>query len=207
MEKCVKKKKKAYRKCTENQIKSPPRFWRIGSSSVHLARDMGSRFSILLHCLQEVGSQRPATPDLGCWGMSCRSPVTQVPRGQYQMQNLGLSVQSHLRGCHYCIGLRTVKTATFCSRCEAGRQAGACGETLCRVLPSEWNLQAGPFNGTLRSGSGIEPFLISFVPPFLSLFLLPSSLSSSSFLLLPPLPQLLQPGLYWEGAKNILYSV
>lgn len=86
-----------------------------------------------------VGSQRPATPGLGCWGMSCRSPVTLVPQGQYQTQNLGLSVQNHLRGCHYCLGLRTVKTrhvllqaiAEFCLVRGTDRQAPSmepCGQ-------------------------------------------------------------------------------
>lgn len=168
---------------------------------------MGSRFSILLHCLQEVGSQRPATPGLGCWGMSCRSPVTQVLWGQYQMQNLGLSVQSHLRGCHYCIGLRTVKTATFCSRCEAGSRPVPVGRPSAEFCLVSGTYRQAPSMEPCGQGQVSSPSSLAFFPPFLSLFLLPSSLSSSSFLLLPPLPQLLQPGLYWEGAKNILYSV
>lgn len=92
--------------------------------------DFGSSSSVYLARVEvpASGSCRNASRNV----LLCGQPKTchlwpGVSQGQYQMQNLGLSVQSHLRGYHYCLGLRTVKTAMFCSSCEAGRQANACG--------------------------------------------------------------------------------
>lgn len=88
------------------------------SSSVYLARDMGPRLRVMPHCLQE-GSALWAAKDLPplAWGIpgtvSDAEPGTECTKPS---KRLPLLLRS-----------KDCETVKFCSSCEAGRQASACG--------------------------------------------------------------------------------
>lgn len=164
---------KYHRKWTEKQIKPPLRFWRIGfSSSVDLAKD--TRSPLLSHAASpprrfcSMGSQRPATPSLGCvlqatCGPGTRKTVSDAHLGAESTKSpKRLPLLPRPKGC-----VQTAKCFAP-AMVQVGRlvpEGASLPSSLRRVEAT------GPLHGTLWSGPSIEPFLLHSVLPFFFLSL------------------------------------